>query len=270
MANTTHLQMPLLAAAQAQKHVTHNDAILRLDAIVQLSVKDRDLTAPPASPSDGDRYMPASGASGDWSGWDLNVAWYVDGVWAKLVPRAGWIAYVEDEDVILVHDGSAWALLPAAMSTWRVLAASAVAASHTGDTSETTLATVTVPGGTMGPNGILRITSVWSWTDSANTKRPRIRFGGPSGGQYLHIASATQNNDHGSFLRMISNRNSESSQVGLIGHSETASFGIEDTGLKTGSDDTSVDQDLVFTGLLTDAGETITLESYLVELFHQA
>ena len=108
MADTTLLQLPLLAAAQAQKHVTVNEALLRLDALVQLAVKDRDLTEPPGNPSDGDRYIPASGATGTWDGWDLNIAWYVDGVWTKLVPRAGWLAWVEDEEVLLVHDGSGW------------------------------------------------------------------------------------------------------------------------------------------------------------------
>lgn len=108
MADTTNLQLPLLAAAQAQKHVTHNDALLRLDALVQLSVKDRDLTAPPGAPGDGDRYIPASGATGGWAGWDWNIAWYSDGVWTKLAPREGWRAWVEDEDVALVWDGAAW------------------------------------------------------------------------------------------------------------------------------------------------------------------
>ena len=109
MADTTHLILPLLAAAQAQKHVTHNDALLRLDALVQLSVKDRDLTAPPGAPADGDRYIPASGATGAWAGWDLNIAWFIDGVWTKLVPREGWRAWVDDEDLLLVWDGAAWA-----------------------------------------------------------------------------------------------------------------------------------------------------------------
>jgi hypothetical protein len=108
MADTTHLQLPLLAAAQAQKHVTHNDALLRLDALVQLAVKDRDLTAPPASPSDGDRYIPASGSTGAWVDWDLNIAWYSDGVWTKLVPREGWRVWVDDEDMLLIWDGASW------------------------------------------------------------------------------------------------------------------------------------------------------------------
>ena len=54
-----HLLLPFILAAQAQKHVTHNEAIRLLDAIVQLSVLDRDLTVPPASPVDGDRYIVA-------------------------------------------------------------------------------------------------------------------------------------------------------------------------------------------------------------------
>lgn len=110
MADTTHLQLPLLAAAQAQRHVTHNEALLRLDALVQLAVIDRDLTAPPAIPSDGDRYIPASGATGAWADWDWNIAWFVDGVWTKLVPREGWRVWIEDEDVLLVWDGAAWRL----------------------------------------------------------------------------------------------------------------------------------------------------------------
>ena len=58
---TTHLLLPYILAAQAQKHVTHNEALRLLDAIVQLSVLDRDLTVPHASPADGDRYRSLGG-----------------------------------------------------------------------------------------------------------------------------------------------------------------------------------------------------------------
>jgi len=109
MSNSPNLVLPFIEAAQAQKHVTHNEGLRVLDAAVQLSVIDRDLTAPPGSPSDGDRYIPASGATGDWSGKDLNIAAYQDGAWAFLVPREGWLCWVADEDVLLVWDGSSWA-----------------------------------------------------------------------------------------------------------------------------------------------------------------
>ena len=105
---TTNLLLPYILAAQAQKHVTHNEALRLLDGLVQLSILDRDLTLPPASPADGDRYIVASGASGDWAGWDLNVALWTDGAWLRLPPRIGWRAWVEDEGVLLVYDGTGW------------------------------------------------------------------------------------------------------------------------------------------------------------------
>ncbi|EEW24408.1 DUF2793 domain-containing protein [Rhodobacter ferrooxidans] len=108
---TTHLLLPYILASQGQKHVTHNEALRLLDAMVQLSVLDRDLTAPPASPTDGDRYIVASGATGLWAGWDLNVAFWVDGVWLRLVPRPGWLAWIADEAAFVVWNGSAWDLV---------------------------------------------------------------------------------------------------------------------------------------------------------------
>lgn len=105
---TTHLLLPYIQAAQAQKHVPHNEALRLLDAVVQPSVLDRDLTAPPVSPADGDRYIVASGATGVWAGWDLNVTTWVDGVWMRLVPRPGWLAWIADETTCFVWNGSAW------------------------------------------------------------------------------------------------------------------------------------------------------------------
>lgn len=106
---TTHLQLPYLLAGQAQKHVTHNEALRLLDALVQIAVLDRHLTEPPIVPNDGARYIVAAGGTGAWGGWDLNIAYYVDGAWTRLVPRAGWVAWVEDESGLLVWTGAAWA-----------------------------------------------------------------------------------------------------------------------------------------------------------------
>jgi len=105
---TTHLLLPYILASQAQKHVTHNEALRLLDAMVQLSVLDRTRTAPPVSPTDGDRHIVASSATGLWAGWDLNVAFWVDGVWLRLVPRPGWLAWIADEAAFVVWNGSAW------------------------------------------------------------------------------------------------------------------------------------------------------------------
>ena len=119
---TTHLLLPYILAAQAQKHVTHNEALRLLDGLVQLSIKDRSLTAPPGSPADGDRYIAASGATGAWAGWDLSIALWTDGAWLRLPPRTGWRAWVEDEGLLLVYDGAGWlGTTPAALQNMALL-----------------------------------------------------------------------------------------------------------------------------------------------------
>lgn len=109
MSATPNLQLPYILAAQAQKHVTHNEAIRALDAVIQIGVIDRDLTSPPASPDEGDRYIVPVAATGAWAGKDGYLAAWQDGVWMFYTPAEGWLAWVRDEDVLYAWDGSAWA-----------------------------------------------------------------------------------------------------------------------------------------------------------------
>lgn len=109
MDSSPNLTLPYIAAAQAQKHVTHNEAIRALDALVQLMVLDKDLASPPGSPADGSRYIVAASPTGAWAGQAGKVAAYQDGAWAFFTPREGWLAWVADDDKIYFHDGSAWA-----------------------------------------------------------------------------------------------------------------------------------------------------------------
>lgn len=76
---TPNLILPYILAAQAQKHVTHNEAVRMLDALVQLAVADRSLAAPPASPAEGARYIVAPSPTGAWSGHANHIAAYQDG-----------------------------------------------------------------------------------------------------------------------------------------------------------------------------------------------
>lgn len=108
MSNTTKLILPLIEAAQAQKHITHNEALLTLDALVHLSVADRDLSAPPPGPGDGASYIIAAGASGAWAGNGGNVATWQDGTWRIRAPRIGWLAWVEDENRLCVFGAAGW------------------------------------------------------------------------------------------------------------------------------------------------------------------
>ena len=61
---TTNLQLPFLTAAQAQKHVTVNESLLRLDALVQLTAVSATVTAQPGAPADGSVYIQPAGRTG--------------------------------------------------------------------------------------------------------------------------------------------------------------------------------------------------------------
>ncbi len=100
--------LPLLAAAQAQKHVTHNEALLALDALIGARILDRDRTAPPASPTDGDTYLVHATATGAWAGKEGQIASCLDGAWRFHAPFAGLTAYIAGEDKFLLFDGTAW------------------------------------------------------------------------------------------------------------------------------------------------------------------
>jgi len=102
-----NLKLPYLAPAQAQKHVTHNEALRQLDAIVQLSV----LTvtdAPPIDPQNGDCVRIGENPQGDFTNKAQQIAAFQDGVWVFFTPQAGWRNYVQDASELQVFDGSTW------------------------------------------------------------------------------------------------------------------------------------------------------------------
>ena len=111
MSSTTRLALPRIAAAQAQKHVTHNDALEIVDALMHLTVESRVLSAPPPDPADDARYLVAAGAGGAWIGHEGAIAVRDGGGWTYCQPQAGWRAFVRDEAQIVVFDGAGWAPL---------------------------------------------------------------------------------------------------------------------------------------------------------------
>jgi pectin methylesterase-like acyl-CoA thioesterase len=74
----------------------------------QAPVIDRDLTAPPGSPTVGDRYLVAAGATGAWAGQDDNIAQWNGSSWAFVPAIAGMIVFVNDETIHLTYNGTAW------------------------------------------------------------------------------------------------------------------------------------------------------------------
>ncbi len=113
MNDTPNLILPYILAAQSQKHVTHNEAIRALDALVQITALDRNLAAPPGSPAEGDRYIVAASPTGAWAGHAGKIAAYQDAAWLFYAPKEGWLAWVADENLAVVYDGTDWISLSA-------------------------------------------------------------------------------------------------------------------------------------------------------------
>lgn len=155
----------------------------------------------------------------------------------------------------------------ATLGTWRILAASAVAsAALTGTTSETAMATIAVPAGAMGPNGALRVTSIWSNNNSANLKAQRVRLGGLAGTQ---MSLATQTTAlSSSEQRLIMNRNAQNAQVCFA--AGQGGWSSSSGAVATATIDTSSAQNLVISGALANAGDSLTLEAYVVEILYGA
>ena len=131
MPATPRLVLPLIAAGQTQKDVTHNDAILALDRLVALVVTSRSLAAPPAAPAPGGCYIvPAAGAAAWGQPAGTLMHWLGDAGWLPEVPRDGQIALAADEAVMLVHRGgwqANWPVAGLTIAGRAVLAASPVA-----------------------------------------------------------------------------------------------------------------------------------------------
>ncbi|MGL4635965.1 MAG: DUF2793 domain-containing protein [Beijerinckiaceae bacterium] len=120
MSETPRLKFPLLAAGQAQKHVTMNDALQRLDSLVQLTVLSMTLTAPPATPAADAAYIIPANSTGVWSGKVNSIALWQDGVWQFLTPRPGWVAWVVASSQLFGFDGAAWISAASQTSTSRL------------------------------------------------------------------------------------------------------------------------------------------------------
>ena len=109
MAEATDLYaLPLLQVAQAQKEVTHNEALAAVDTLLQLTVETRTLAVPPVAPVSGRAWIVAAGASGIWAGHDGQIAAFGSGGWRYLMPREGCVAWQRDLQRFAVRTVTGW------------------------------------------------------------------------------------------------------------------------------------------------------------------
>ncbi len=108
---TARLGLPFLQPQQAQKHVTLNDSLTRLDSLMQMRALSASLTAPPDAPAEGDLFlMPQGVLSGAWAEQTAGTAaCFQDGIWQFYGPQPGWICTVlETQTVLSVSATGVW------------------------------------------------------------------------------------------------------------------------------------------------------------------
>ena len=108
---TPQLALPVIMPAQAQKHVTHNEALELLDLIVQLTLQSAQAAVAPASPAEGQSWGVAASATGLWNGQGGRIASWRGGGWMFVTPRDGWLAWCLDDSTLRVRSGGTWQVL---------------------------------------------------------------------------------------------------------------------------------------------------------------
>lgn len=105
---TTPSGIPEIAFA-ATAYLTHNRGMRTL-GIRQTTVLDRTLTTPPVSPGALDVYIPASVATGDWTGQEDSLARFEDGNWVFYPPYEGQIIYSEGDTDFIRYSSGSWSV----------------------------------------------------------------------------------------------------------------------------------------------------------------
>ncbi|SNR58841.1 DUF2793 domain-containing protein [Paracoccus sediminis] len=105
---TMRLQLPLLQPAQAQKHVTVNEALMRLDGLANAVLESVSTPIPPAAVIDGQSWAVPQGASDSWAGQAGRIAVGANGGWIFVNPSRGMRAFVADRGAEAIFDGQAW------------------------------------------------------------------------------------------------------------------------------------------------------------------
>ncbi len=109
MADTTsRLALPLLAAGQAQKEITHNEALIRLDGLLHGAIESRTLSAPPATPLPGQVWLVAGVPTATWAGQAGKLAIWTEGGWRFLGAVAGAFLWSKPDQLFGWFDGTVW------------------------------------------------------------------------------------------------------------------------------------------------------------------
>jgi hypothetical protein len=102
------LKLPFLAVAQAQKEMTHNEALALLDVAVQPVVQEVAPIGVPAAPALGQCWIVGQNPTGEWIGQAGSLAAWTTGGWRFVLPFEGMTAWSIGDGLTARRAGSAW------------------------------------------------------------------------------------------------------------------------------------------------------------------
>ena len=117
-ARTPRHDLPYLFPGQAQKEAYVNEALARLDALVQPSVID-ERSDPPTDPAAGDCHIVGPAPTGTWAGQAGVLATWAETQWLFAAPTAGALVFDQASAcfaVLRAEDGWSRAAMPAVPS----------------------------------------------------------------------------------------------------------------------------------------------------------
>lgn len=132
--------IPHVTTGQSGGEVRHNDALNRIDTIMQLGVVDFDLNTTPGSPTNGQAWKVGASPTGAWSGNADKIAFYYSG-WLYIDLKDGMRLYDNTNDIFYV-------CRVASTDTWDTVITStsatvAALVDNSGGTANDTIAAIT-------------------------------------------------------------------------------------------------------------------------------
>jgi hypothetical protein len=110
MSGTPRLALPYISPGQAQKELTHNEALQLLDSVVAAAVEEAPRTTPPDTPAQGACYIVGAPATGDWVGKEKSLAAFSSGGWRHIPPVDGMIVLVQSTGTWAIYRSGDWEL----------------------------------------------------------------------------------------------------------------------------------------------------------------
>nr|WP_111297981.1 DUF2793 domain-containing protein [Paracoccus saliphilus] len=178
---TTRFQMSLLQPAQAQKHVTVNEALMQLDGLVNMVLQSVSVSIPPDTVLNGQCWGVPSAPQGAWAGQAGSIAIGSNGGWVFVPPGGGMRAFVVDRGSEAIHDGASWVVGALTLGASGSGLVAGLAEGEVVLSSETSvISSVLIPAGAMVFGAAARVTEEITGTATGwqlGTSGALVRFG---------------------------------------------------------------------------------------------